>query len=147
MSLRNSRGDSYSYGSEFVRINLDCFLRQEQKDGSFKGRLDPKYLPEKAGTHYEKDQIEHAYKWSPVKVFEKEFQRGVGPSSNWQLVVEYLARDGETLPDEGVPFTVLLTISDPTAEKPVFEDMRQSLTAIGVETVDIKTAARIVPRV
>ena len=33
------------------------------------------------------------------------------------------------------------------AEKPVFEDMRQSLTAIGVETVDIKTAARIVPRV
>ena len=147
LTLVSSPPFDYNYGSEFVRINIDGYLRQEQRDGKFKGRLDPKYLPENTSAHYEKDQIEHAFKWSPVKVFEKSFPKGVGPSANWQLVVEYLARDGEALPDNGVPFTALLTISDPDAEESVFEDMRQSLTAIGVETVDIKTAARVVPRV
>lgn len=147
LTLVSSPPFDYRYGSEFVRINIDGYLRQEQKNGKFKGRLDPKYLPENTSAHYEKDQIEHGFKWSPVKVFEKTFSRGVGRSENWQLVVEALARDGEALPENGVPFTALLTISDPRAEEPVFDDMRQSLTAIGVETVDIKTAARILPRV
>ena len=47
----------------------------------------------------------------------------------------------------GVPFTAILTISDPEAEKPVFNDMRQSLQAIGTQIADIRTAARITPRV
>lgn len=57
--------------------------------------------------------IEHDLKWSPVKVYEKTFRRGVGPcSSNWRLFVEYLTRAGETMPDEGVPFTAIVTISE-----------------------------------
>jgi hypothetical protein len=37
-----------------------------------------------------------------IKVFEKTFPRGVGPSSDWKLEVEYLARDGEVLPALGI---------------------------------------------
>lgn len=137
----------YRFGSEFVRINIEGHLRQEQRNGSYKGRLEPIYLPEKSsGNLYEKNQIDHAFKWSPIKVFEKKFY-GVGPSTNWRLDIEYLARDGEEPPDFGVPFTALLTISDPENSEPVFNDMRQSLTSLGVETLDIKTAARVVPRV
>lgn len=58
-----------------------------------------------------------------------------------------MARDGVTMPRIGVPFTAILTISDPNNEKPVFNDMRQMLQSLGVQTVDIKTAARVVPRV
>jgi len=61
--------------------------------------------------------------------------------------VEYLTRDGERIPDNGIPFTAILTIFDPNEEEPVFNDMRQTLQSIGVQTVDIKTAARIVSRV
>lgn len=138
----------YRFGSEFVRINIDAALRQLQKDGNYKGRLNAIYTPEDGdGSLYEKDQIEHSFKWSPVKVYEKTFPRGVGPSTEWKLDVEYLSRDGVTIPAAGVPFTAILTISDPNSEKPVFNDMRQMLQSLGVQAVDIKTAARIVPRV
>ncbi|MGH2666194.1 S8 family peptidase [Flavobacterium sp.] len=136
----------YKYGAEFVRINIDAHLRQLQNDGHYLGRLKAVYTPEEGDSHFEKDQIEHSFKWSPVKVYEKTF-RGVGPTTDWSLDVEYLARDGVTIPVEGVPFTAILTISDPNGEKPVFTDMRQMLQSLGVQAVDIKTAARIVPRV
>jgi len=71
----------------------------------------------------------------------------VGRSSNWRLFVNYLTRAGEVMPEEGVPFTAIVTISDPDAERPVFADMRQNLQALGTQIADIRTAARIMPRV
>jgi hypothetical protein len=138
----------HRYGSEFVRINVEAALRQLQKDGKYKGRLNAIYTPEESdGSQNEKDLIEHSFKWSPVKAYEKTFPRGVGPTTEWSLDVEYLARDGVTMPRIGVPFTAILTISDPNNEKPVFNNMRQMLQSLGVQTVDIKTATRVVPRV
>lgn len=138
----------YRFGAEFVRVNIEGHLRQQQDDGKYKGRLDPLYLPENtSGQLYEKNQIAHSFKWSPIKVFEKTFKKGVGPTTDWKLEIEYLTRDGETLPALGVPFTALLTIADPKGEKPVFNDMRQTLQSQGVKIVDIKTAARVVTRV
>ncbi|WP_142683547.1 S8 family peptidase [Chitinophaga polysaccharea] len=138
----------YRYGAEFVRINIDAALRQQQKNGKYLGRLNAIYTPDEGeGSLFEKDQIEHSFKWSPVKVYEKTFPRGVGPTTDWSLDVEYLARDGVAIPREGVPFTAILTISDPNNEQPVFNDMRQMLQSLGVQAVDIKTAARVVPRV
>ncbi len=135
------------FGSEFVRVNIAAALQQEQKSG-WKGRLDPLYLPSNKGAHaIEAELIEHGLKWSPVKVFAKTFSQGVGPTSNWRLAVEYLTRAGETMPEEGVPFTVILTIADPDREQPVFNDMRQSLQALGIQISDIRTAARITSRV
>lgn len=137
----------YSYGSEFVRINVDGHLRQRQNDGSYKGRLDPVYLPSPTkNTKHEKNLIDYSMKWSPIKVYEKEF-RGTGPSTDWRLDVEYLTRAGEVTPFNGIPFTALLTISDPKGKEPVFQNMRQSLQALGVQIVDIKTATRVTPRV
>lgn len=136
------------FGSEFVRVNINATLQQEQAGGSWKGRLKPLYLPSKHDSPaVEADRIEHDLKWSPVKVLAKTFPQGVGPSSNWRLYVEYLTRAGEVMPEEGVPFTAIVTISDPDAEQPVFNDMRQNLQALGIQIADIRTAARITPRV
>lgn len=137
----------YKYGAEFVRVNIEGHLRQEQADGTYKGRLTSIYLPESiSNQQLEKNQIEHSFKWSPIKVMERNF-KGVGPGTNWRLDVEYLARDGEILPSEGVPFTAILTISDLSKKEPVFQDMRQTLQSLGVQSVDIRTAARIMSRV
>jgi hypothetical protein len=136
------------FGSEFVRVNVEAALQQEQSDGRWKGRLDAIYLPGRTDTPVvEAELIEHALKWSPVKVYAKTMPRGVGESSNWRLSVNYLTRAAEEMPIQGVPFTVILTISDPEGVRPVFTDLRQTLTALGVQIADIRTATRITPRV
>ncbi len=136
------------FGSEFVRVNINATLQQEQANGGWKGRLEPLYLPSKReAPAIEAELIEHDLKWNPVKVLAKSFPQGVGPSSNWRLFVDYLTRAGEVMPEEGVPFTAIVTISDPEAEQPVFNDMRQNLQAVGTQIADIRTAARITPRV
>lgn len=138
----------YKYGTEFVRVNIDGFLRQQDKNGKYKGRLKAIYTPDNGNSSlYEKDQIQHSFKWSPVKVYEKTFPKGVGPTTDWSLDIEYLARDGARIPQNGIPFTAILTISDPNKKEPVFNDMRQTLQSLGINTVDIKTATRVVPRV
>lgn len=136
------------FGAEFVRVNVNATLQQEQDSGRWKGRLEPLYLPSaREGHAVEAELIEHDLKWSPVKVYEKTFPQGVGPSSNWRLFVDYLTRAGEMMPEGGVPFTAIVTISDPEGERPVFNDMRQSLQALGAIIADIRTAARITSRV
>lgn len=136
------------FGSEFVRVNINATLQQEKTNGGWRGRLEPLYLPAKRDSPaMEAELIEHDLKWSPVKVLAKTFPQGVGPSSNWRLFVDYLTRAGEVMPEEGVPFTAIVTISDPDAEQPVFNDMRQNLQAFGTQIADIRTAARITPRV
>jgi hypothetical protein len=136
------------FGAEFVRVNINASLQQEQEDHKWKGRLDSIYLPSKRDGHpIEAELIEHDLKWSPVKVLAKTFPIGVGSSSNWRLFVEYLTRAGEAMPAAGVPFTAIMTISDPKGDAPVFNDMRQSLQAQGAVVTDIRTANRITPRV
>lgn len=136
------------FGSEFVRVNIDAALQQEQSDGRWKGRLDALYLPGRSeAAVVEAELIEHGLKWSPTKVYAKTMPRGVGESSNWRLSVNYLTRAGEEMPEDGVTFTAILTISDPDGAQPVFSDLRQTLTAFGVQIADIRTAARITSRV
>lgn len=140
------------FGSEFVRVNIDATLQQEDFDKAgkqgWKGRLDPVYLPGKADApSIEAERIEHQLKWSPVKQSAKVMPLGIGKSSNWRMFVSYLTRAGERVPDEGVPFTALLTISDPKGAAPVFNDMRAILARTGVRIEDIRTAARITTRV
>ncbi|MDE0079519.1 MAG: hypothetical protein OXO50_18510, partial [Caldilineaceae bacterium] len=136
------------FGSEFVRINLEAALQQQQPDGRWKGRLNPLYLPRRGDYPViEAELIEHGLKWSPVKVFAKTMPRGVGTSSNWRLAIKYLTRAGEEMPDDGVPFTAILTISDPEGTRPVFNDLRQTLLALGAQIADIRAAARLPPRV
>jgi Subtilase family len=140
------------FGSEFVRVNIDAVLQQEDfaKDGKpgWRKRLDAIYLPGSAEAPViEAERIEHGLKWSPIKAYAKTMPRGVGKSSNWRLFINYLTRAGEDMPEPGVPFTAILTISDPERRHPVFRDMRQSLNALGVRIEDIRTAARVVTRV
>src|SRR3546814_2374093 len=61
------------FGSEFVRVNINATLQQEQADGGWKGRLEPLYLPSKRESPaVEAELIEHDLKWSPVKVLRSE---------------------------------------------------------------------------
>ncbi|MCY4007360.1 MAG: S8 family peptidase [Rhodobacteraceae bacterium] len=136
------------FGSEFIRVNLYAALQQYQANDRWKGRLDPLHHSAARNTHAdEADLIKHYLKWSPVKVFGKTFPKGVGPTSDWRLTVEYLTRSHGDMPDGGIPFTAILTISDPEGDAPVFNDLRLNLQSLGVQIADIWTAIRVTSRV
>jgi hypothetical protein len=140
------------FGDEFVRVNIDASLQQEDfnrnGEAGWRGRLDPIYLPGKGeAPAIEAELIEHGLKWSPVKAYAKAMPRGIGKSPNWRLSVGYLVRAGEVMSDEGVPFTAILTIADLEGTRPVFNELRQSLLASDVQIADIRTAVRVTPRV
>lgn len=133
-----------NFGGEFVRINLDAYLRQEtidQKTGeiSFKGRLkgDGSKL-------LEKELVKHGAKWWPVKTMASNF-KAVGGSSQWRLVIDPLARSEFIIPEDGIPFSAILTISDPQKAAPIFNEMRLQLQNAGANVSDIRSALR--PRV
>ena len=136
----------FRHNAEIVRVNLDATLQQE-KGGKYASKLTPTFLPAGVSDTFEKDLIEHALKWSPVKSYRGTFPRGVGESSNWRVHVSYLLRALETMPPDGVPFSLLLTISDPAKKAQVFQEMRQTLQSVGTITADIRTVARLRPRV
>jgi len=134
------------FGAEYVRVNLEAYLRQEHIDTttgevSWKGRL------KSEGKIYERHLIEHGHKWWPIKRFEQTIPRGQGNSSQWRLVVDSLCRTDVEFPDEGVPFAVILSLDDPTGRAPVFNELRQTLRTSGARIADIRTAVRVGPRV
>lgn len=130
-----------NFGGEFVRINLDAYLRQEvinKKTGvvSFSGRLKGDGMK-----RLEKELVTHGAKWWPVKTLNDEF-KGIGHSSQWRLVIDPLARSGFSIPGEGIPFCAVLTISDAGGSKQVFNEMRLQLQNSGATVSDIRTALR-----
>jgi hypothetical protein len=115
-----------SFGGEFIRINLDAYLRQETIDpitgkSTFKGRLKGD-----GAKIMEKEMVKHGAKWWPVKRLSNAFN-SVGKSSQWRLVIKPLARTEFVIPEEGIPFSVILTISDPDRVAPIFNEMRLQL--------------------
>lgn len=131
------------FGSEFVRINLDAHLRQEQ-EGSYAGRVGQAFLPEvKEDAPFEHELIRHGLKWWPIKVYRERFPRGVGKSSNWRLCLESLARSEEAFPATGVPFALVLTISDVQERAPVFNELRNHLSARNVQISDIRATTQV----
>lgn len=130
-----------NHAGEFVRVNLDAYLRQETIDlstgeVSFKGG----HLKHESPSGLEKELVKHGAKWWPVKRSRGNL-KGSGNSSQWRLVVESLSRSEYVFPDEGVPFSVLMTISDSEGQ-PIFDEMRQQLQVAGTNIEDIRADVR-----
>jgi hypothetical protein len=137
----------YAFDAEVVRINVDAKLKQEGRDGKFDTKSKQVFVREPSGgAQYESELIRDGLKWSAVKSYELHMPEGQGFSSNWVLEVDYLTRAMEAMPPDGVPFTVVLTITAPD-DTPIFAQMRQALQTIGVRMTDVMTAARIAPRI
>lgn len=61
--------------------------------------------------------------------------------------MNYIARDQVQFPEDGVPFAVVLTITDPQKEANVYDDLQQELVASSsVKLNDIRTALRVRPQ-
>lgn len=131
---------AYEHGDERIRVNIDAKLMQQQTNGGYKNALSAINQPRSRKVpHAERELIAEASKWQVVKSFDQVF-RGRGTSSTWQLLVEYLTRAEEDMPEAGVEFAAVLTIADDRGEAPIFQQMRQHLGDLGIRTGDIRTS-------
>ncbi|WP_211305464.1 S8 family serine peptidase [Xenorhabdus cabanillasii] len=142
MSLVYSPKIDRQYGQEYIRVNIDASLQQEHiknNKGKF-GKAVNSIWDNRLGAdlNYEKNLIEHGFKWWPSKVYERISKNGFGNSSNWRLRVTSQVRDGVTYPPEGIPFSVIITIEDPTKRAiNIYNEMSQNLIALGAVFQDI----------
>ncbi|WP_298207707.1 hypothetical protein [Ferrimicrobium sp.] len=62
-----------------------------------------------------------------------------GPTSTWKFVIGHLTRADERMSMDGVEFAAVPTIADSRGAAPVFQQMRQELGRLGIQTDDIRT--------
>lgn len=82
-------------------------------------------------------------KWSPIKKYHARMKQGRGKSPAWRLVVQSLSRAGVSPPIDGVPFTLLMTISDMKSTAPVHDEVRSNLINQGLKLADISVAHKV----
>ncbi|MCH5233895.1 MAG: hypothetical protein J1E16_01260 [Muribaculaceae bacterium] len=140
---------NYNFGDEMVRSNINVTLSQTKEDGTTQYYLNPIYKEDSTKGHgeYEWQLINENMKWQPIKVYHKEIKKGTTNHSSWKLRVRREDRDIHIIDHDGIPFTIIMTISDPLKETDVYNDMRQALVAQGVQISDIQTAARVTQRI
>jgi len=132
------------FAAEFLRVNLDASLLQYHGRKDWSGELKQLFTGKSDNDHVsEKELIAHGLKWWPIKHYRRESTKFVGKSSDWKLRVQSLLRDGEGFPEDGVPFTVILTVRDPDGKRPIFQEMKQWLTANGVQCGDITAGIQL----
>jgi len=133
---------------EAQRVQLEAHLYQEMIDSEtgetgWGSRLtqDGSGVPQ-GMNKTERYLLKTGLKWSPIKRYSVSMQ-SKGSSSNWKLGLTGLTRAGAKFPTEGVPFAIVLTISDPKAASPIHDAVRTALVAQGLTLADITVAHRI----
>ena len=123
---------------EYCQAEVKVGFGEISEDGSFNSKVPPKQ-----DSHlYEEDLVKNGDKWSPVKVYQKRFPKGVD-IKNWRLRVKILGRDGYEAEGVQVPFTILLTIRDIDKEKPVYNEMVNLMNVYNWNISDLVVDQRI----
>lgn len=140
------------FQAECLRVQLEASLYQIEinpKTGEeiHKRRLTPHDgVPPTGLGHTEKYLLNAGLKWTPIKRYTLTMPNGRGTSSNWRLVLRSSARALEPFPQAGVPFTLVMSISDLKQTAPVYDEVRNELNRRGLSIADITIAHRLRPR-
>ena len=140
------------FDAECLRVQLEAYLHQIETDldtgeDKPKSRLNHYDSELPAGLDYtETYLLKTGLKWTPVKRYHLTMTRGRGTSSNWRLALRSSTRAGDVFPASGVPFTIVMTISDLDGTAPVYDEVRNEINRRGLELSDITLAHRVRPR-
>ena len=119
-------------------------MLHQEEGNTYKNRTKQAHLPgEGAEANFEYELIEHGLKWWPIKSYEARFPKGKGRSSNWKLSVESMVHAEDVFPVMGVPFSLIVTISELNGSAPVFNQVRQQLLSHRVNISDIRIQPRV----
>lgn len=123
---------------EYCQMDLQVGFGEIDHEGKFRSKV-----PLQTGAHrYETDLVKSGDKWSPVKVYQKRFPRGVD-IENWRLRVSVLDRDGYEATGVLVPFSIILTVRDIDREQPVYNEMARLMDNHNWEVSDLVADTQI----
>ena len=132
-----------TFGAEYCRANVDVSLGTYDigKDGKHHHSRKIPPEPKDINRLYEKELIQHGFKWSPVKVYRRHIKRGVA-GQDWRLRVTVNHRC-EFVSNEPQEFALVITIRDPEQKKPVYDEVVAQMQRIGWTTVDLQIHGRV----
>ncbi|HQJ90427.1 MAG TPA: S8 family peptidase [Paludibacteraceae bacterium] len=131
-----------SYGQEYCRANIDAhfgtydYIDEEGKVKGFSGVVP---LEKKWDEKYEKAQVEHGFKWNPLKSYARSFKNGISQKP-WRLMIDSVARLGENY--QGQEFVLFITITDLNGND-IYTEIIQALRERGYFHSDIKIHNKI----
>ncbi|MGN8009444.1 S8 family anti-phage peptidase IteS [Acinetobacter sp. 22301] len=147
MTLVYSPLTDKSFASEYCRTNVDVGMGSydfnEEKGKNEFHSLVPA-TPDDINERYEVSQIEHGFKWSPVKAYYKRFPRGTGVET-WRLKMKVMRRAEEDMPQTAQNAILVLTIRSLDPELPVYNEMIQEFRSMGWVTQPIDNHLRLRP--
>lgn len=131
-------------GAEYCQVNVDVSLGTYDAGPNGKPKhkglipLDPH--PADLSKLYERNLIEHGFKWSPVKVYRRKMTAVTG--NRWQIQMRLLHRAGlpEAAPQD---LALVITLFDPRREKPVYNDVVTAMNRSGWIAQDLRVDERI----
>ena len=130
-----------SKGSEYCQTNVSASLGRlllDPADQSRRYRREILPIPQehRSGAQLERDLIQHGWKWSPVKVYERTFSRMQvhTQETGWRLSFDLLLRREleDRREDVRQRFWFGIRIADPDRMGPVYQQMRQRIEALGL---------------
>ena len=134
-----------SFGSEYCRSNIEVSLGTYDtgEDGKQHQQKQIPEDPKLTGSAYEKDLVEHGFKWSPVKVYRREMSRVQGET--WRLALSAEHRSGQaTLEPQRA--ALIITVSDPLKKAPVYDEMVVQMNNLGWLANDLQIRTRLRPQ-
>ena len=132
-----------SFGSEYCRSNIEVSLGTYDpgKDGKRHQKKQVPEDPKLTGSAYERDLVEHGFKWSPVKVYRREMVRGVrGKTWRLDLSLHHRASYISSDPEHAV---LIITVADPQKKAEVYNEMVVQMAKLGWAAADLQLRPRL----
>ena len=140
------------WGTEYCETHIDAhfgvyYSQRARETGNlstkFKGLVPPEH--KNPGQLYESYQVEHLRKWAPVRTYYGNLNPDGERGDRWRLMVRLLTRhDAGQSAVRPQPFSLIITICDPTQEVPVYDEVAQILrTRFKAENLAIRAASHV----
>jgi serine protease AprX len=132
-----------SFGAEYCRTNVEASLGTYDvgADGKrhHRGQVPPE--PRDMAKLYERQLIEHGFKWSPVKVYRRIIKKGI-KGDEWRLNVSLTQRSGFAT-TEAQKAAILVTLYDPLKQAPIYNEVSTLMAQLGWATANLDVQARL----
>lgn len=122
------------YASEYCRTNVDVGMGSYDQPDEHNAKREFKSVvpvaPKDYKMLYEKQQIEHGFKWSPVKAYYARFPKGKAVET-WRLKMKVTKRVEQDLPDQPQRACLLLTLRSFGKDQPIYNESIRAMVQSG----------------
>jgi serine protease AprX len=135
--------DGAAYSQVNVNASLGVCWSKDGKD-KYARQVMPYPDDEDFAKLYEKYQIQHGFKWSPVKVFRRQFKNGMESRGTWRITIDASPRKQSFSPIRQ-PVALIATIRDPDKQLPVYDEVIAMMNVHGwvTQNLRIKDSVRV----